>query len=211
MSHTQAFELLPWLVNGSLSGTELDSVQSHVRSCVTCRIAIREQQQLRAAIREQPTVPLSAEQGFERLTRQLEESAVVTDILSARRLLGSSAPARLAAAAVLLAAVVGVAWLVDSGVDRTPQFTTLGEEAAIDEPRIDLIFAAWVSESDMRALLSDINATIVGGPSDIGRYTVRIGGNALSEADVAALLERLASDRRIRFAGRTMISEESSQ
>jgi hypothetical protein len=210
MSHTQAFELLPWLVNGSLSGTELDSVQSHVRSCVTCRIAIREQQQLRAAIREQPTVPLSAEQGFEQLTRRLEESAVVTDILSARRLLGFSAPARLATAAVLLAAVVGVAWLVDSGVDRTPQFTTLGEESAI-EPRIDLIFATWVSESDMRALLSDINATIVGGPSDIGRYTVRIGGDALSEADVAALLQRLSNDRRIRFAGRTMISEESSQ
>jgi hypothetical protein len=200
--------MLPWLVNGTLASSELDAVQSHVRNCVTCRIALREQQRLRAAIQEQPTVPLSDERGFEQLTRQLERSAVPN--LFSRRLLGSP-PARLAAAAVLLAAVVGVAWLGGTGVDRGAEFRTLGRESAIDDLRIDLVFATWVSESDMRELLSDLDATIVGGPSDIGRYTVRIGGNARTEADISALLERLSNDRRIRFAGRTMIGEETSQ
>ena len=138
-------------------------------------------------------------------------AASLPHILSVRRFVGSSRHAHLAAAAMLLAAVVGPAWLVGSGVYRAPEFTTLGKESAIADLRIDLIFATWVSESDMRALLSDINATIVGGPSDIGRYTVSIGGNVATEADVSALLERLANDRRIRFAGRTMITEEGSQ
>ncbi len=211
LTHAQAFELLPWLINGTLCGAELDSVQDHVRSCIACRIAVREQQRLRVAVREQPTVPLSAEVGFEQLTGQLDGRGALPHFFSARQFVGSSRRAHLAAAAALLAAVVGVAWLAGSGVNRAPEFTTLGKESAIDDLRIDLIFATWVSESDMRALLSEINATIVGGPSEIGRYTVSIGGNAATEGDVSALLERLTSDRRIRFAGRTMIAEEGSQ
>jgi hypothetical protein len=200
--------MLPWLVNGTLATSELETVQSHVRTCVTCRIALREQQRLRAAIQEQPTVPLSEERGFEQLTRQLEGRAGPN--LLSWRLLGTPS-ARLAAAAMLLAAVVGVAWLVGVGGDRGAEFRTLGKESAIDDQRIDLVFATWVSESDMRELLSDIDATIVGGPSDLGRYTVRIGGNALTDQEVSALLERLSHDRRIRFAGRAMIDEETNQ
>ena len=37
IGHERAFELLPWLVNGSLSGHERDEVEQHTRVCLLCR------------------------------------------------------------------------------------------------------------------------------------------------------------------------------
>jgi hypothetical protein len=61
----------------------------------------------------------------------------------------------------------------------------------------------------MRVLVNEIDGTIVGGPSDLGRYTIRLNATKLTEAEVGALIERLGHDQRIRFAGRSLIEEEA--
>ena len=213
LNHEQAFELLPWLVNGTLTGSELDSVQVHVRDCLTCRVALREQQQLRAAIQEQPTVPLSAEQGFDRLLRQMDGPAPGHAQGAAQRRFGLAvAPlwTRAAAAAVALIAVGAGAWIAVDGGDReAAEFATLARNTTIEDVRLDVIFAESVTEADMRAVLSEVDGNIVAGPSPLGRYTIRLNATDLTATDVGELIERLGRDERIRFAGRSMIEEQA--
>jgi hypothetical protein len=76
IEHEQAFELLPWLVNGRLEPPERDAVEAHLRSCLPCRRELKEQQRLRTALREHPAVHISPQTSFERLARRLAEPAV---------------------------------------------------------------------------------------------------------------------------------------
>jgi len=71
ITHLRAFELLPWLANGSLPADEREVVEQHVRNCLSCHRELKEQQRLRAALRALPAVQISAQSGFEKLSRQL--------------------------------------------------------------------------------------------------------------------------------------------
>ena len=63
ITHSRAFELLPWLVNGSLSAEERSLVEQHVSTCLSCHRELKEQQRLRAAVRAQPAVHISPQTG----------------------------------------------------------------------------------------------------------------------------------------------------
>jgi len=77
ITHTRAFELLPWLVNGSLGAEERDIVEQHVGSCLACHRELKEQQRLRAALRAQPVVHLSPQTNFDKLARALDGQRVL--------------------------------------------------------------------------------------------------------------------------------------
>ena len=49
--HDEAFELIPWLVNGRISRSEQESVERHLLQCDACRLEVEEQRRLRQAIR----------------------------------------------------------------------------------------------------------------------------------------------------------------
>jgi hypothetical protein len=53
----------------------------------------------------------------------------------------------------------------------------------------------------MQALLDHIGGEIVAGPSELGRYSVRVRGDATDDSRLAELLGTLAADSRVRFAG----------
>jgi hypothetical protein len=55
----------------------------------------------------------------------------------------------------------------------------------------------------MRAVLADIGGEIVAGPGAVGRYRVRLVSNA-DDASIKRVLDRLAKDPRVRFAGRSL-------
>ncbi len=209
MTHAQAFELLPWLVNGSLAGAEREALELHVRTCVPCRRELGEQGRLQAALQAHPAVHLSAQSNFERLALRLDEPA--------------SAPPRRARplpqplGAWLRFAVVGAAglcalgvlwWLMPSNRDDGARYSTLAtQRAASGAVEVDLVFAATADSAARAALLADVGGTIVAGPSAIGRYTVRLEGRAPGTPDTAALIERLAQDPRVRFAARRLSPE----
>ena len=50
MSHEQAVEFLPWLVNGSLDEQEKEAVLEHAHACVICRRELSNLEQLRDSI-----------------------------------------------------------------------------------------------------------------------------------------------------------------
>jgi hypothetical protein len=207
IDHNRVFEVLPWLVNGTLTDPELSAVEAHVRDCVTCRIAVREQKRLQTTIRQQPTVPLSADQAFDELMRNVESRRGRPN--RSPWLGGLRDRTSVAVAAGLIVAVIGALGFLtrSSNIGERAEYATLSYDARGNAARIDVIFASWVTENDMRELLNEIGATIVGGPSDLGRYTIQLNDDDLTDDDVSKLVERLGDDERVRFAGRNLIED----
>jgi hypothetical protein len=222
IGHERAFELLPWLANGSLAADERRRVERHVRDCLPCRAELKEQQTLAALVRSHPAVHVSAEEGFARLRHAIDgqprapsgRSAVAA--FDRLRAAGRRSGARwLAVAASVAVAAGGASWLAwsvsrEAADERyAPRYATAADPVGGERARIDVIFADGATEEQMRALLEELDATIVGGPTALGRYTLQLRPRpdaapaAPSDAELDALIRRLLADGRVRFAGRT--------
>lgn len=198
MDHERASELLPWLVNETLSGNERASVEHHVASCVTCRAALKQQQRLAALVAQQDTVHLSAAAGFRELMQRIDARPKTPAPL--RR----GARAIMAAAALTAIAMVSLFWVGQQGNEQA-RFRTLSQDPAAAHLYLDVIFAAGVDDSTMQRVFQELNASVVSGPSALGRYTLRIEVDA---AEQGAFIDRISADERIRFAGRSFQAAE---
>lgn len=198
LTHARAFELLPWLVNGSLTGTERDAVESHVRACIACRRELKQQQRLHSAVRARRSADVSAEAGFDRLDRELDETARSSRVWRGRY--ASAAPFAIAAAAGLAVLAV-LLWLTPLPQLDSNNYSTLATAPASDVALLDIVFAEGATAAEMQELLNDIDGEIVAGPSQLGRYSVRLGEGRATSAKVTELLDTLAADPRVRFAG----------
>jgi hypothetical protein len=215
IDHDRAFELIPWLVNDTLASSERAALEAHVRDCLPCRIELKEQRSLSAAVLAQPTVHTSAARGFDRLLEQLDGTPEPRhDTPPRTRALAARRPRRLAAAGAVfataaLAALVFVAGprLVD---ERAPSgYTTLADTPAPGTAagvELDLVFAESLSPDERQRLLEELGAAVVAGPSAIGRYRVRLESERSGE-DLTRLLAELNADARVRFAGRAFAAE----
>jgi len=201
LTHTRAFELLPWLVNGSLGAAERDAVEQHARTCIACRRELKEQQRLHAALRAQPAVHVSATTGLERLD----------DLLDApQRTLGTWAARYDSFRPFAVAAGVGIAllgfllWLTPLPQVGTEAYTTLATPPRVEAALLDVVFAEHTTAAEMHALLADVRGEIVAGPTEVGRYTVRVAGGRLTAEELMRIEDTLAQDPRVRFAGRSL-------
>jgi anti-sigma factor RsiW len=197
LDHERAFELLPWLVNGSLAPAERDAVEEHVRGCIACRREAREQQRLQSALRSQPTVHVTPHLGFEQLDRALDGAAFAPP-RSARARYAAAAPFAIAAAAGV-ALLAFLLWLSPPPAPAT--YSTLAAPGG-GEPLVDVVFTQETTSAEIRSLLERIGGEIVGGPSSIGRYRVRVAGTeTMSEGDaVARAIDELDDDPHVRLA-----------
>lgn len=200
--HEHAAPLLPWLANGTLDGEERERVERHVRHCLPCRAELAEQTRLRAAVRQQPVVPLSADAGFERLQARLDRAPSPLRPRGAFRTWAAAAAVVAIGAAAAIGVPVAVS-LLDSPTEADAgEYRTLSD-GVTGRPLIDVIFADGVREAEMRALLEELDAEIVAGPSPrLGRYTLRLRADG-SPADAEDVVRRLLGDERVRFAGPT--------
>jgi hypothetical protein len=198
LPHTRAFELLPWLINGTLAGTEREAVEQHVRACIVCRREMKEQQRLHASVRARRTVDVSAEAGFDRLDRELDVSAGVRRPRWQTRYAAATPFALAAAAGVAVLAIL--LWFTP-----LPDLNRGGYQTLADAPAggalVDIVFADKTTAAQMQALLDEIHGDIVAGPTQLGRYSVRIAGDHAKREQVDKVIAALAADPRVRFAG----------
>jgi len=196
LSHTRAFELLPWLINGTLAGGEREAVEQHVRACIVCRRELKEQQRLHGAVRARRTVDVSVEAGFDRLDRELDAVPGAAEAHWRIRYAAATPFAMAAAAGVALLAILF--WftpLPDRGGYET--LATPAAEGAI----LDVVFADETTAAQMQELLDRIDGEIVAGPTELGRYSVRVTGDEPNRKKLDELLGILAKDPRVRFVG----------
>jgi len=65
-------------------------------------------------------------------------------------------------------------------------YATLG--GGVQQAALEVTFAPGATELEIRTLLDEADATIVGGPGSLGVYRLSLGGGADAEARALALL-----------------------
>ncbi len=202
VSHEQAAELLPWLVNDSLDDREKETVLEHARSCVICRRDLDDLEQLRDSIaRTANSTPIAAAD-MRNINGRID---AVIDRQNRGRVLISrlgevfESPWRIAFAAQTVLLVVLASLLLWPG-PRDAEFTTLTQPQDLpDGHYVRAVFSPEFSQSELSILLDEFQLTIVDGPSNRGVYTLGVA-NTMSANDRDQVVLDLQGDPNVLFA-----------
>ena len=205
MNLDQARELLPWYAEGSLEADEAQQVADQIAQHEDLARELKELRLVHDAVadvgEEEPqfrsemiqealaqidemeaekTRPMSWNQRAENIAREYLE-----------RLQWGMTPSFARVAVVgqfALVAVLSAALVLNQPQEQVS--TTLSGPATQQDERakINLSFAAQTTEQQVRALLNELNAEIVAGPSSLGIYTIALNGEQVElEAAIAQL------------------------
>jgi hypothetical protein len=203
--HQHAWELLPWIVNGSLSDADRVGVEAHVRGCEACRGELDVQRRLFAA--------MAADRGVEKLpTAGLLQLRQRMDALEAQgsRAAKSSAARELrpwhrprglaaAAAAAVSALAIGATLLWEGSAQhdgRSDYYTVTSANSQPTGAVIRAVFAPQITLSQLQAFLDDAGLKIIAGPTEAGVYSLAM----TSSHPVEWSLTRLRAHEAVRFA-----------
>lgn len=202
LSHEQAAELLPWLVNDSLVGEEKENVLVHARDCVICRRDLDELQRYSdsvAGAAESMVIPPPDMRDINaRIDRLIDRQNRGRQWMSRLRDMVFS-PWGVAFAAQTILVIVLASVLIWPG-SEDPEFTTLTRPQALpDGPYVRVVFSPELAATEISDLLDDLSLTVADGPSERGVFTLGYSG-ALTDDGYAQLLEDLRKEPNVLFA-----------
>lgn len=188
-------ELLPFFVNGTLTGEELFAVKNYIERSQAARDEVSYLSQLRDGIKSQSQVNSPGELGLKRLQREIAGNARRTPDVPANTNMPTIQGAgvtvwwrNLAVAACLTLAVVGAFSVSDWAGNDAGIRMAGGENAAA----VQVTFKPDATEQVIRSLLLEMGASIIDGPSALGVYRLSLTGNP----DDAALDDAVEKLRR---------------
>jgi anti-sigma-K factor RskA len=198
--HARCWQQLPWWLNGTLLADDARTVEQHVAECTLCATELELQRALQARLRDSDGVTIAPQSAWQKMARRLddEDEALARGHFKVRpKHVGVWQWAVVAQALVIVALV---AWQPMS----QPSYETLTAVADATPTRgsVRVVFRHDVNVDEVNAILRQLSAQIVAGPSEAGVYTLALPtvtqrGN---DSEHAAILQRLRSDARIVFA-----------
>ncbi len=200
VSHEQAVELLPWLVNDSLDEQEKEAVLKHAHACVICRRELTNLRQLQDSISQAPSALPIAEPDMRNINARID--ALIGRQNRGRELLSRlrevlDSPWRIAFAAQTVVLIV-LAGVLIWPEPRGGEFITLTQtENLPDGQYFRVVFSPDLQQPQLTALLDKHDLTIVDGPSIRGVYTLGVANTDL-HSDM--LLSGLQGDPNVLFA-----------
>lgn len=202
VSHEQAVELIPWLVNESLVGKEKEAFLEHAQSCVICRRDLDDLEQLRNAIMSasslQPIPAPDMRNINARVDALIDRQNRGLLLISRLREVFES-PWRIAFVTQSLLLVVFASLLLWPG-PRDAEFTTLTQPHHLpDGHYIRVVFSPELTQFEFIDLLDNLELTIVDGPSSRGVYTLGVS-ETMSVEDRDKQIMGLQEDPKVLFA-----------
>jgi hypothetical protein len=189
-AHREAQEALPWLANGSLTGTELERVQAHLQVCAACRADLATLHTLRAA-GPGPAPDCDPEAALARLLPQLDAPAVpqpaagppdnplrpasgwrASIAANDARWLRVAVGLQCCAIAVLAALLLRPAGGADADAGA---YRVLGA-AAGTQSQLIVMFKPDTPERELRRIVLAGGARIAGGPTATGAWVLATEG-----------------------------------
>lgn len=212
-AHRQAWDLIPWIVNGSAPETERLAVQAHLDACADCRQELEFQRQLQAAMAVQSTAELDMRDSWQRLRSRLDTAArpdaAVPSGQRRARGIGKAWTPWLVAAMVVQAiglGALGTAWwsrptpLASMPAGAASPYRTLSAPAAaIQAATIRVVFAPDVTVGQVQSMLTAARLQVRAGPSEVGVWTLGPAGDS-NQAATEAALRALRAQSEVRFA-----------
>jgi hypothetical protein len=202
VEHREVLELLPWYINGTLVGSERARIERHVSECLPCNAALKEERRLQSLVQGQASIPIGPEHGIKDLLLRV-------DCGNERRGFSLSLPTiGYGLAAALGGAVVWAYFALNSDpISSTGEFSTLSSVSESEAARVDIVFFEEPSSDELNALIDEIGGVLIGGPSELGRYTISLA--IRSESTLSEILATLQANPKIRFAGRSYAGNAS--
>jgi hypothetical protein len=197
-THAAIWELIPWLVNGRLTGAEAARAHAHLENCAECAREYAQQRCVFEAMQPDDSIAFASEAAFQKLSARLDAAPAPT-----RR--GTAATVPWIAAASIVAAL-GLAawggWIVEHTSAGAPAayrtLTALAPAAGATQLRV--VFTPDLTLAELERLLHSIDAHISNGPSEAGVFTLSVAAGRDSAVDVAQRLAVLRADANVRFA-----------
>ena len=195
LDHEAAWDLLPWLAQGTLEGRDLRATLDHLKTCRACREELRFLPELRAAAAQSgPGAAPDPAAAFSRLMQRVEASEGRTQPRGSAeafwlRMRGTPLPS-VAWAGLLLILALGVGWILRPAPQEA-LFRVLSDgvaASASDAPRLRVVFAPETPERRLREILLGAGAVLADGPSRTGVYTLELpSGQDLEPEEMARL------------------------
>jgi hypothetical protein len=213
--HREAQDALPWLANGTLDGTELERVQSHVETCALCRADLAVLRTVHAA---GPGTDLDwdPERALGRLLPQLDaplpaqaapEAQALPDLPAQpeagllqrwRSHLAANDRTWLRAAVALQFCAIAVLAVLLARLSAQPDtandYHVLGAAGANGAARVVVTFRPDTPERELRRIVRTSGAHIVGGPTVTDAWLVGADGR------LAPVLARLRAEPAVTLA-----------
>jgi hypothetical protein len=194
--HRRAWDVIPWVVNGSASVAEQRLVDEHVRVCADCQHELARQRSLQAAVAQEMSPVTDVDAGLKRLFKRIDETtdhriATGPGNLVRRRWQGMGAISHWLVAAVVVEAVglsaMGVALVLRGAPDA--EYQTLTETAAASRRATILIVPMpSMQVGELQQQLQALNLTVVSGPNAVGAYALAPQGDQPNQqAQIASL------------------------
>lgn len=198
----RAWETMPWVLQRSAPADQAAWLEHHLAGCDACRAEYAQQQRLQQAMQLPSDVPVDAHAGLKRLLDRLdvhdaEASTAAKVPLRARA--GGWLMRGLVAAVLVQAVGIGILGMKLHEEQGLAAYRTLSQAPA--EPAragaIHVVPDAGMKVADWNALVHTLHLQVVGGPNDVGAYTVVPASDAAAKDDI---LRRLRATQGIRMA-----------
>jgi hypothetical protein len=202
MNHRDAWDLIPWFVNGRAAAAQRARLQQHLEQCPECRAEVSAQRDLLLAMQAPPTVEAMPHASLQKLWSRIDEQpAEAAPQAPPRRRVGVAGwlAAAIAAQALLLGVLtVALVNARNAGTDDGADFRTVSSPAATPgAPAVRAVFAPEMRLGQLQVLLERAHLRIAGGPTPEGVLTLAL--EAPSD-DAARALAVLRADPAARFA-----------
>jgi hypothetical protein len=204
LTHEQAWDLLPWLVNETLEAGERVEVEAHVAACRECREERERCRTMATLVRKAEVAPSPHPAQLARLVQRIDETERTKKTRSIAGFLGGT-PSAVRWALVAQAAAVVLLLAVVFWPGPRSGYHVLGDpparpEASAAQHQLRVVFAPGTTEADMRRLLLEVGGEIVGAPSPLGAWVVAVPATGAGAEPLELVLEHLRDDAHVRFA-----------
>lgn len=191
----RAWDTMPWVLQDSATPEQSAWLEGHLAQCESCRTEFAQQSRLRQAMSLPTDISLDANVGLRRLLGRLDTPDAQEAPYRSR---SRSWLSRALVAVVLIQALsIGALGVKLWSTGGNPAYRTLSQEpvpAATGTIRV--VPDAAMTLADWNALLHTLHLQVVGGPNDVGAYTVA----PTSSASTTHALQQLRATRGIRLA-----------
>ncbi|RDS81951.1 zf-HC2 domain-containing protein [Dyella psychrodurans] len=192
----RAWEAMPWVLQESATQEQSQWLDRHLVHCASCRAEFEQQNRLRLALSLPTEIHIDANAGLKRLMDRID--APVREETPHRLRSGSWLTRGLVAAVMVQAIAIGALSMKFWSAGEAPAYRTLSEESApVAAGSIRVVPDASMTLTDWNALLHSLRLQVVGGPNDMGAYTV---APANSTVTTQQALKQLRAARGIRLA-----------
>ncbi|MCB1950037.1 MAG: zf-HC2 domain-containing protein [Burkholderiales bacterium] len=212
--HREVWSLLPWFINRTLNATEQARVESHIKTCITCRIELKQQRQVYDNIQQAELMQQMSNASFNQLKKRIETQPVSQLALFRKKLdnfqklffqFPFSRKSFALAFGVLLVTTTFIFNAMHEQTLSENEYRTLAQSSApLQESKkpnlIRVIFTDETDAAQIDTIVSGVYGHIVNGPYKNGVYEILIDGEQKYSMETTDAISALRNNTHVIFA-----------